>query len=202
MIQSLSDFFIYFSRITRLDISPVQNFEYINIVILFLVLWVGLFGVKIYRLLFAVITLVIFILVTVLLFESRMDWLYVASIFSIFSIIFAFLSFFLKKISAFFFVGLIAFVYLNGINSQLILTIVLSGILGILAYLFPFVTVLISTVFLGSIETTMLLDQQSKPILHPVFLGIIIILVCSVFQLYTNKEGMNLIKKLKGETYG
>ena len=202
MIQSLSDFFIYFSRVTRLDISPVQNFEYINVVILFLVLWVGLFGVKIYRLLFSIITLVIIILVTVILLESRMDWLYVASIFSIFSVIFAFLSFFLKKISAFFFVGLIAFVYLNGINSQLILTIVLSGILGVLAYLFPFVTVLISTVFLGSIETTMLLDQHSKSILHPILLGIIIILVCSVFQLYTNNEGANLIRKLKGETYG
>lgn len=202
MIQSLSDFFIYFSRVTRLDISPVQNFEYINVVILFLVLWVGLFGVKIYRLLFSTITLVIIILVTVILLESRMDWLYVASIFSIFSVIFAFLSFFLKKISAFFFVGLIAFVYLNGINSQLILTIVLSGILGVLAYLFPFGTVLISTVFLSSIETTMLLDQHSKSILHPILLGIIIILVCSVFQLYTNKEGANLIRKLKGETYG
>lgn len=202
MIQSLSDFFIYFSRATRLDISPVQNFEYINVVVLFLVLWVGLFGVKIYRLLFSIITLVIIILVTVILLESRMDWLYVASIFSIFSVIFAFLSFFLKKISAFFFVGLIAFVYLNGINSQLILTIVLSGILGVLAYLFPFVTVLISTVFLGSIETTMLLDQHSKSILHPILLGIIIILVCSVFQLYTNNEGANLIRKLKGETYG
>ena len=202
MIQSLSDFFIYFSRITRLDLSPVQNFEYINIVLLFLVLWIGLYGVRIYRLLFSVLTLIVTIVVTVLLFESRIEWLYVASIFSIFSVIFAFLSYFLKRLSAFFIVGLIVFVYLNTINIQLIFVIIISSVFSVIAYIYPFVMVLISTTLLSSIESTNLLNQRVDLMFPPAFVGIFLFVIFLIFQLSSNKEGQYLIRKMKGETYG
>ncbi len=202
MIQSLSDFFIYFSRITRLDLSPVQNFEYINIVLLFLVLWIGLYGVRIYRLLFSVLTLIVTIVVTVLLFESRIEWLYVASIFSIFSVIFAFLSYFLKRLSAFFIVGLIVFVYLNTINIQLIFVIIISSVFSVIAYIYPFVMVLISTTLLSSIESTNLLNQRVDFMFPLAFVGIFLFVIFLIFQLSSNKEGQYLIRKMKGETYG
>ncbi len=202
MIQSLSDFFIYFSRITRLDLSPVQNFEYINIVLLFLVLWIGLYGVRIYRLLFSVLTLIVTIVVTVLLFESRIEWLYVASIFSIFSVIFAFLSYFLKRLSAFFIVGLIVFVYLNTINIQLIFVIIISSVFSVIAYIYPFVMVLISTTLLSSIESTNLLNQRVDFMFPLAFVGIFLFVIFLIFQLCSNKEGQYLFRKMKGETYG
>ena len=202
MIQSLSDFFIYFSRITRLDLSPVQNFEYINIVLLFLVLWIGLYGVRIYRLLFSVLTLIVTIVVTVLLFESRIEWLYVASIFSIFSVIFAFLSYFLKRLSAFFIVGLIVFVYLNTINIQLIFVIIISSVFSVIAYIHPFVMVLISTTLLSSIESTNLLNQRVDFMFPLAFVGIFLFVIFLIFQLCSNKEGQYLFRKMKGETYG
>ncbi len=202
MIQSLSDFFIYFSRITRLDLSPVQNFEYINIVLLFLVLWIGLYGVRIYRLLFSVLTLIVTIVVTVLLFESRIEWLYVASIFSIFSVIFAFLSYFLKRLSAFFIVGLIVFVYLNTINIQLIFVIIISSVFSVIAYIYPFIMILISTTLLGSFEGMNLINQQVDFIFPPAFVGILLFVIFLIFQLCSNKEGQYLIRKIKGETYG
>ena len=202
MIQSLSGFFIYFSHITRLDLSPVQNFEYINVILFLLILWIGFYGVRIYRLLFSVLTLIVTIVVTVLLFESRIEWLYVASIFSIFSVIFAFLSYFLERLSAFFIVGLIVFVYLNTINIQLIFVIIISSVFSVIAYIYPFIMILISTTLLGSFEGMNLINQRVDLMFPPAFVGIFLFVIFLIFQLSSNKEGQYLIRKIKGETYG
>jgi hypothetical protein len=163
---------------------------------------ISFFGFKLYRVVFSLVMLVLTILVTVLLLEGITEWLYIATTFSILSVVIAFISYFSKKLAAFVLVGLVVFGYGLSLNIGLVYSILLGLLFGVIAFLLPFISIVFTTTILGSIEGTILLfnylNYQTNPILY--IIGILIISV--IFQVFTNREEFDKLMKLRGSYYG
>jgi hypothetical protein len=202
MTQKLINFFQFFGQVTHVEISPfLDSVCYVSGFILLCII-ISFFGFRLYRVIFSLVMLVLTILVTVLLLEGMTEWLYIATTFSIFSVVIAFLSYFSKKIAAFVLVGLIVFGYGLSFNIGVVYSILIGVLLGGIAYLLPFVSVVLSTTILGSIEGVVLLFSLMNYQMNPILFIIGLIIISISFQIFTNREELDKLKKLRDRYYG
>lgn len=202
MSQSLINFFVYFGQVTHLEISPFPDNIYYVGGFIGLCIIISFFGYKLYRIIFSLVMLVLTILVTVLLLEDITQWLYIATTFSILSIVIAFVSYFSKKVAALVLVGLIVFGYVQSFNIGLIYSILIGLIFGVIAFLLPFISIVLITTTMGSIEGTILLSNYLNNQMNPTLFIIGILIISVFFQLFTNREERDNLMKLKGSYYG
>jgi hypothetical protein len=202
MTQNLINFFQFFGQVTHIEISPFLDSVYYVSGFILLCIIISFFGFKLYRVVFSLVMLVLTILVTVLLLEGITEWLYIATTFSILSVVIAFLSYFSKKIAAFVLVGLIVFGYGLSFNIGLVYSILIGVLFGGIAYLLPFVSVVLSTTILGSIEGVILLFSLMNYQMNPILFIIGLIIISIGFQIFTNREELDKLKKLRDRYYG
>jgi hypothetical protein len=202
MTQKLIDFFQYFGQVTHIEISPLLDSVYYVGGFIALCIIISFFGFKLYRVIFSLVMLILTILVTVLLLEGITEWLYIVTTFSIFSVMIAFISYFSKKIAAFVLVGLIVFGYGLSLNIGLVYSILISLLFGIIAFLLPFISIVLTTTLLGSIEGTILLFNFLNYQINPILIIIGILIISILFQLFTNREELDKLMELRGNYYG
>lgn len=202
MAQSLMNFFQYFVQVTHIEISPLRDSIFYLGGLISLCVILGFFGYKLYRVIFSIVMLVLTILITVLLLEGVTEWLYIATTFSILSVVIAFLSYFSKKISAFVLVVLVVYGYILPFNLGLVYSILIALIFGVIAFLLPFIFIVLTSTIMASIEGTILLfnllNNQTNPTLY--IIGILIISI--LFQIFTNKDEFDKLIKFTRSHYG
>jgi len=202
MTQNLINFFQYFGQVTHIEISPLLDSVYYVGGFIALCIFICFFGFKLYRVIFSIVMLILTILVTVLLLEGITEWLYIATTFSIFSVVIAFISYFSKKVAAFVLVGLIAFGYGLSLNISLVYSILFGLLFGVIAFLLPFISIVLTSTIMGSIEGTILLFNFLNYQMNPILFIIGILILSILFQLFTNREELDKLKKLRGSYYG
>lgn len=202
MYQNLINFFQYFGQVTHLEISPFLDSVYYAGGFIGLCIITSLFGYKLYRVIFSLVMLILTILVTVQLLESTTEWLYIATTFSILSVVIAFLSYFSKKIAAFVLVGLVVFGYVLSLNIGFIYSILIGLLFGVIAFLLPFISIVLTTTIIGSIEGTVLLFNLINYQINPILFMIGILVISNLFQLFTNREELDKLMKVRGSYYG
>lgn len=202
MYQNLINFFQYFGQVTHIEIAPFLDNVYLIGGLIGLCIIISFFGYKLYRVIFSLVMLILTILVTVLLLEGITEWLYIATTFSILSVVIAFLSYFSKKIAAFVLVSLIVFGYVLSFNIGLIYSILIGLLFGVIAFLLPFISIVLTTTIMGSIEGTVLLLNLTNYLMNPLLFIIGIIIISILFQLFTNREELNKLMELRDRYYG
>lgn len=198
MNQSLIELFQYFSKVTRLDLTAFTTIP-IN---LLLGLFFGIcafLGYKTHRYLYSLIIFILTILTTTYILDGKTEWIYIATTFSVLSVVFAFMAYFSKRLSALVLVGVLVFGSLYPFNLNWVLVLFLSIGLGLVAYFYPLITVVFITSTFGAYAFVQVIDY---PILQTVYGLIGLILFSILFQFISNQEGRIFLKKIKGKLYG
>lgn len=198
MSQSLIELFHYFSQVTRLDLTSFNSLP-INLFLSLFFCLCAFFGYKSVRYLFSLIIFTLTILLITFILEGRTEWIYIATTFSVLSVVFAFMAYFSKRISVLVVVGLLVFGSLNAFNLHWIFVLIISIGLGLIAYFYPLITVILITSTLGSYELLQGMDYSNSNYIY-MLIGLIIISL--LFQFLSNQEGRVFLKKIKGKLYG
>lgn len=197
MSKSLIDFIQYFSQITRLD-SNTFNMIPTNILLGIFFALCAFLGYKTIRYVYSLIVFFLTILIIVNLLQDRTAWLYVATTFSVLSIVFAFMAHFSKRLSGLIVITLMVYASLIIFNLNWMLVIILSISLGLIAYVYPFISVVLITSVLGSFELSQLISDS---LVNKGYIFIVLIIFSLLFQIFSNSEGRLLLKKMKGKWY-
>ena len=198
MSQSLIELFHYFSQVTRLDLTSFNSLP-INLFLSLFFCLCAFFGYKSVRYLFSLIIFTLTIRLITFILEGRTEWIYIATTFSVLSVVFAFMAYFSKRISVLVVVGLLVFGSLNTFNLHWIFVLFISIGLGLIAYFYPLITVILITSTLGSYELLQGMDYSNSNYIY-MLIGLIIISL--LFQFLSNQEGRVFLKKIKGKLYG
>lgn len=198
MSQSLIELFHYFSQVTRFDLTSFNSLPS-NLLFSLLFSLCAFFGYKSVRYLFSLIIFTLTILLITFILEGRTEWIYIATTFSVLSVVFAFMAYFSKRISVLVVVGLLVFGSLNAFNLHWIFVLFISIGLGLIAYFYPLITVILITSTLGSYELLQGMDYSNSNYIY-MLIGLIIISL--LFQFLSNQEGRVFLKKIKGKLYG
>lgn len=194
VIVSAINYFILTMNLSSDFLVDISTLSYL---VSGLLIIMGILGYKFHRVLFSLMVLFTTILLIVLLMRDRYAWLYVATSFSILSVLLAFLAYFVRKLSAFFFIGIIAFAFGVLLNLSFPINVFQAFVVGIIAYKYPFQGIVGITSFVGALELAALFMAESLSLEYGLSLGFFFA-ICVSIQLLSNLSLTKQMLKLKG----
>jgi len=201
MQQILLTFMNYFTDVMGLSSNIFSNAYAVSVGFSILLMVIGLLGYKLYRVFFSVIALLATILGVVWLFSSSNAWIHVATTFSIASVAVAFAVYFLKRLSAFFVVALIVLGYALAFNLAIVYAILLASGIGVVAYFFPLVMVVLATSLLGAFEGAVLFQATTLKNYYAIGVVLLFFIYLAV-QIFSNRSEFKVFLNHRGRQDG